>query len=197
MLAKYPINSLWMYTMNRCTALPLSPPKLRITPKNIAARAAFPWAKALFVLNLTILAATPAIAEEGVVLSAPEGGAVAGDFVGRQFPPAARRGTLEVLQGAEVILDGKAERLSPGARIRGVNNMLVMSGGMVGQRYVVNFTRDAFGNVHQVWLLTAQEAAQKIKTATPERNFVFGSEANQPKTDDGKTAFKDLPKFKQ
>ncbi len=183
--------------MNRCTLLPLSPNQLRFTPKNVAARLAFPWAKALFIFNFIVLAAIPAAAEESLVLSAPEGGAAAGDFVGRQFPPAARRGTLEVLQGAEVILDGKAERLSPGARIRGVSNMLVMSGAMVGQRYIVNFTRDAFGNVHQVWLLTAQEAAQKIKTATPERNFVFGSEANQPKTDDGKTAFKDLPKFKQ
>ena len=107
------------------------------------------------------------------------------------------RGTLEVVQGAEVIMDGQAARMSPGARIRGPNNMLVMSGAMAGQRYVVNFTRDTFGNIHQVWVLTELEAQQKIKTATPERNFVFGSEGDKPKTDDGKTPFNQLPKYKQ
>ena len=39
----------------------------------------------------------------------------------RQFPPTARRGTLEVLTPPEILIDGKAERLSPGARIRGLD----------------------------------------------------------------------------
>jgi len=46
----------------------------------------------------------------------------------RSFPPNAQRGTLDVVQPPAVQLDGKSERLSPGARIRGSNNILVHSG---------------------------------------------------------------------
>jgi hypothetical protein len=190
-----------MYTMNRCNAhLPDRSSSRSNAIKNIAARAINTWTKGLFCTFLVLLSliGSPAHAqqESGVVLSAPETGIV--DLnKGRSFPPNALRGTLEVVQGAEVIMDGQAARMSPGARIRGPNNMLVMSGAMAGQRYVVNFTRDTFGNIHQVWVLTELEAQQKIKTATPERNFVFGSEGDKPKVDDGKTPFNQLPKFKQ
>jgi hypothetical protein len=192
-----------MYTMNRCLSLSLPmtrllPPRMQtiVTIKNIAARALFYWATGLFSLILLTLWSFSAHAQEGVVLSAPETNVVNPD-AGRQFPANARRGTMEVLQGAEIVMDGKAERLSPGGRVRGPNNMLVMTSAMAGQRYTVNFTRDAYGNVHQVWILTELEAKQKIKSATPERNFSFQSEADQPKTDDGKTPFNQLPKYKQ
>ena len=120
----------------------------------------------------------------------------AGEFVGRQFPANVLRGTLEVLQGSEILLDYKPSRLSPGGRIRGINNTLVLPASLIGMQYTVNFTRDLYGNVHQVWLLTNLEAAQKIKTATPERNFSFGYE-DTGKVDDGKTPFNQLPKYKQ
>ena len=158
--------------MNRCTA---------------------PTLLALLSLTFTL---SHAQQDSGVLLTAPETGVVDASK-GRFFPPNALRGTLEVVQGAQILVDGQEARLSPGARIRGPNNMLVMSGAMAGQRYVVNFTRDTFGNVHQVWVLTDLEAKQKIKTNTPERNFVFGSDADKPKVDDGKTPFNQLPKYKQ
>jgi hypothetical protein len=191
--------------MNRCLSLSVTlpmtcllPPRSQpmVTTKNIAARAVFYWVSSLFGLFLLTLWSFNAYAQDGVVLSAPETNVVNPD-AGRQFPANARRGTMEVLQGAEIVMDGKAERLSPGGRIRGPNNMPVMTGAITGQRYTVNFTRDAYGNVHQVWILTELEARQKIKNATPERNFSFQSEGDQPKVDDGKTPFKDLPKFKQ
>ncbi len=192
--------------MNRCNA-PLnrpvidhSAPNMQNAIKNIAIKSVNTRTTAIFgaffiLLGLT-LGAAHAQQERGVVLSAPETGIV-DPSKGRFFPPNAMRGTIEVVQGSEIIMDGKAARLSPGARIRGPNNMLVMSGAMAGQRYVVNFTRDSFGNVHQVWVLTELEAQQKIKTATPGRNFVFGSESDKPKVDDGKTPFDQLPKYKQ
>ncbi len=191
--------------MNRCLSLSVTLPMTRLLPprsqsmvttKNIAARAVFYWASGLFGFFLLTLWSFNAYAQDGVVLSAPETNVVNPD-AGRQFPANARRGTMEVLQGAEIVMDGKAERLSPGGRIRGPNNMLVMTGAITGQRYTVNFTRDAYGNVHQVWILTELEARQKIKNATPERNFSFQSEGDQPKVDDGKTPFNQLPKYKQ
>ncbi|MEO7954222.1 MAG: hypothetical protein ABIR35_09055, partial [Polaromonas sp.] len=44
----------------------------------------------------------------------------------RQFPAAARRGEMVVLAPPAINLDGKADRLSVGSRIRDTNNMLVM-----------------------------------------------------------------------
>ena len=68
---------------------------------------------------------------------------------------------LEVTAPPEVLLNGAPARLSPGARIHGVTNTLVMSGQMVGQRLVVNYVRDTLGLVHQVWILSPDEAQKK------------------------------------
>lgn len=80
--------------------------------------------------------------------------------VSRPFPPNAVRGILTVTQPPEVLMDGRADRLSPGARIRATNNMLVMSGALMGQGLRVNYTREPNGNIHDVWLLTDDEARQ-------------------------------------
>ena len=77
----------------------------------------------------------------------------------RPFPPNAVRGILTVTQPPEVLMDGKTDRLSPGARIRGTNNMLVMSGALVGQAVRVNYTREPNGYIHDVWVLTDAEAS--------------------------------------
>jgi hypothetical protein len=92
----------------------------------------------------------------------------------RSFPVAALRGTLEVTVPPQVLLDGKTDQLSPGARIYGSNNMLVLSGSLVGSTLAVNYTREIGGAVHEVWLLTAAEAAVKRPTAAkPSRFFTF------------------------
>jgi hypothetical protein len=115
----------------------------------------------------------------------------------RQFPAAARRATLEVTTPPNVLLNGLPERLSPGARIKGPNNLLVLSGYLVGQRLVVNYLRDPQGLVHEVWILNQAEALQQRAGSEPTTNFSFGSDADKPKTDDGKTPFNQLPKFPQ
>jgi len=117
--------------------------------------------------------------------------------VGREFPAKALRGVLQVTAPPEVLIDGRPARLSPGARIRDPNNMLVPSAQLVGERLVVNFVLEPQGLVHEVWLLTPEEAARKGHLATPERNFVFSSELNPGPRDDGKTPFHLLPKFPQ
>ncbi len=113
----------------------------------------------------------------------------------RQFPIAAKRGMLVVTAPPEVMINGTAERLSPGVRIRGVNNMLVMSASLVGQTFVVNYVRERQGMIQEVWLLNQAEADEKRKGMEPITNFIFGSDADKPKTDDGKTPFNQLPKF--
>ena len=89
-------------------------------------------------------------------------GSPAQGVVSRPFPPTAVRGILTVTQPPEVLMDGRPDRLSPGARIRGVNNMLVMSGAIVGQGLRVNYTREPTGAIHDVWVLTDDEARQPV-----------------------------------
>jgi hypothetical protein len=122
--------------------------------------------------------------------------AAAQDMV-RQFPPAARRGTLEVTAPPNVLINGQADRLSPGARIKNTNNTLVLSGSLVGQRLLVNYLRETHGLIHEVWILNEAETQQKRAGSEPSTNFVFGSDADKPKVDDGKTPFDQLPKFPQ
>ena len=122
--------------------------------------------------------------------------AAAQDLV-RQFPAAAKRGTLEVTQPPNILINGQAERLSPGARIKNPNNMIVLSGSLVGQALLVNYLRDPQGQIHEVWLLNPAEAQQKRTGMEAVTNFVFGSDADKPKTDDDTTPFDPLPKFQQ
>jgi hypothetical protein len=113
----------------------------------------------------------------------------------RQFPPSAKRALLQVMQPPDILLNGAPERLSPGARIKGVTNMMVMSGALVGTPVLVNYQRDMQGLIHEVWILSAEEAQQKREGMAPVTNFVFESEALKPKTDDGKTPFDQLPRY--
>ena len=113
----------------------------------------------------------------------------------REFPAAAKRATLAVTRPPEVLLNGNPARLAPGARIRGVNNATMMSGALVGQTFIVNYVREPQGLIKEVWLLTEREVQEKRAGMEPVVNFTFGSIAEQPKTDDGKTPFNQLPKF--
>ena len=114
--------------------------------------------------------------------------------VARGFPTAALRGTMVVTNPPDVVLDGRADRLSPGSRIRSPQNMLVMSGALQGQQLTVNYTRDAAGLLHEVWILSATEVREKRAGQPAARNFVFESEARPPR-DDGKTPFNQLPVY--
>jgi hypothetical protein len=113
----------------------------------------------------------------------------------RQFPAAALRATLSVSAPPDILLNGNRERLAPGARIRNANNMLVVSASLVGATYIVNYVREPQGLVKDVWLLTEAEVAEKRKGMEPVTNFTFQSDADKPRTDDGKTPFQLLPKF--
>src|SRR6187455_8363 len=75
----------------------------------------------------------------------------------RSAPKDVVLGQLTVTAPPQVTLDGKPDRLSPGSRIRDLNNMLVLSGGIVGKTLPVVYRRDAAGLVHEAWVLTDEE----------------------------------------
>src|SRR3954469_26062136 len=75
----------------------------------------------------------------------------------REAPKDVVLGQLTVTQPPVITMDGKPDRLSPGSRIRDLNNMLVLSGGIVGKTLPVVYRRDAAGLVHEAWILTPDE----------------------------------------
>ncbi|HEY0856352.1 MAG TPA: hypothetical protein VGE16_04810 [Albitalea sp.] len=79
----------------------------------------------------------------------------------RQFPQNALRGALTLNTPSQATLNDRPVPLAPGLRIRGQNNMLQMSGALLGSKLLVNYTLDMQGAVKDVWVLTAQEAAKK------------------------------------
>ena len=87
--------------------------------------------------------------------------------VQRQFPQQALRGQIIFVNPPEVRLNGAAVVLAPGSRIRGQNNMLEMSGALVGAKLWVHYTVDTQGSVMDVWILRPEELAKKPWPTTP------------------------------
>lgn len=114
---------------------------------------------------------------------------------GRQFPVNIKRGVMTVTAPPEVLINGAVMRLSPGVRIRGPNNMILMSGALTGQQYSVNYVLEQQGLVRDVWILTQAEVDQLPKGWDTVTNFQFTFDADKPKVDDGKTPYDQLPKF--
>jgi hypothetical protein len=78
----------------------------------------------------------------------------------RDVPKDVKHGHVTVTHPPQIDLDGKADRLSPGARVRDVNNRIVMSGTLIGKTVPVVYRREAAGMVHDVWILSAEEESK-------------------------------------
>ena len=77
--------------------------------------------------------------------------------VQRQAPKGVVLARMTVVTPPAIRIDGKDDRLSPGAHIHDTKNMLVLSGQLVGATVPVVYRRDVTGAVHEVWLLTEDE----------------------------------------
>src|SRR4051812_19525636 len=85
----------------------------------------------------------------------------------REAPRDVVLGKMTVVSPPAIEIDGKPDRLSPGARIRDVRNMMVLSGNLTGQTVGVVYRREpTTGLVHEVWLLTADEYGRLAKVKT-------------------------------
>lgn len=151
------------------------------------------WLFAVFFISAPALAKAQTLASENLY----ENPAQAPVLGLHKFPDHALRGKLQVMQAPMILMDGKPHQLSPGARIRDTQQRLVMPASIAHVELIVNFVRNSAGQVHDVWILTEQQARQKIKTYTPATNISFASDANNPTQDDGKTPFHLLPSFEQ
>lgn len=82
------------------------------------------------------------------------------------------RGEVAFGQPPEVKLNGKPARLAPGVRIKGPDNLIVMSGALAGQKHTVNYTVDTYGLLMNVWLLTPLEI-KKPWPRTPQESATW------------------------
>ena len=96
-----------------------------------------------------------AAALAGLLLTFAIGASAQG--IRREAPKDVVLGKMAVGLPPQIALDGKADRLSPGSRIRDLNNMLVLSASLSGKTMPVVYRRDAAGLVHEVWILTDDE----------------------------------------
>jgi hypothetical protein len=78
-------------------------------------------------------------------------------------------GAIVFGQAPEVTVNGQLARLAPGSRIRDARNMIVVPGGLIGGRFLVNYTIDLYGLVKDVWVLTPDEAAIQPWPTTPDQ----------------------------
>lgn len=95
----------------------------------------------------------------------------------RVFPSWASRAVMAVTQPPLITLNGTEARLSPGGRIFGDNNKIVLSASLVGQEFVVNFTRWPDGLIRDVWILTDDERKLSMADGSDRQgNFISGAE---------------------
>jgi hypothetical protein len=87
--------------------------------------------------------------------------AASGQGIVREAPRDVKPGIIAVSATPPIVtVDGKPDRLSPGVRIRDLNNMLVLTGTLAGKTVYTVYRRDSAGLVHEVWLMTAEEYAK-------------------------------------
>jgi len=135
--------------MNRCSALPKT---------------------------LLFAAACAGLAPMGALFSEPAQAQAPSSHRGRIFPQHVRRGAMQFIEPAQVVLNGNVEQLAPGVRVHNEQNMIVLTSTLVGPTvFVVNYLRDPAGVVREVWLLTVAEAS-----AMPDGSPVIVAPTNPP-----------------
>ena len=83
----------------------------------------------------------------------------------RNFPDNAQRGLMQVAPLPELTINGKRLRTTPGFRLFDTQNRLVFAHTLQGQTLTVNYVIEpSTGWLHQVWLLTPEEAQLKLPT---------------------------------
>jgi hypothetical protein len=95
-----------------------------------------------------------------LVLLALAGFAAAATAQLRTIPKEARQGVIRHLQDMHVEIDGKPQRLAPGAQIRSLQNRIIVPSA-IPAGVVVKYVFDNEGLVRNVWIVTEQEAAQR------------------------------------
>jgi hypothetical protein len=79
----------------------------------------------------------------------------------RTLPEDTERGVIRHVQGGDILIDGRAMRLAPGATIRGRENLIIVPSALPGDGALAEYLLDGDGSVSRVWLLTPEEASRQ------------------------------------
>lgn len=153
-----PFHSHWVYTMHRCAV------------HRPARRAAV---RSLLLAAVAPLSATWAWRAQAQTEAVPQ------QRIPRRFPRNALRGEVGFASYPELLLNGKPARLAPGARVKDANNLAVIPNQVQGKKYVVNYTLDTTGYVHDVWILRPDEIANPWPRSPQEAQGWIFQEATQ------------------
>jgi hypothetical protein len=112
----------------------------------------------------TLAALAPAHAAQGFTgnTSTAQAAPVAtdGQSLARHFPQNALRGKVVFGEPPAIRMNGVDTHFAAGYRIHGQDNLILMSGQLVGSTAVVDYTTDIEGHVFEMWILTSNEAAR-------------------------------------
>jgi len=91
----------------------------------------------------------------------PLGSALAQDVtpLPRNFPEHVKSASMVIVNWPNIRINATPDRLSPGARIYDTHNLIVSPTSLGNLPFWVNYVRESHGMVHEVWILTPQEAA--------------------------------------
>ena len=78
----------------------------------------------------------------------------------RNIPEDAERGYIRHVQDMAVEINGKPQRLAPGAQIRDAADRLILPAALPAG-VLVKYVLDGGGQVRRVWILTPEEAARR------------------------------------
>lgn len=76
----------------------------------------------------------------------------------RNFPNDVTRATIHFVAPPQVLVNNQNEFLAPGVRVRNQQNLLALTGSLIGKTFLVNYTRDPAGLIREIWILTPEEA---------------------------------------
>lgn len=79
----------------------------------------------------------------------------------RNFPQDVMRAKIAFVAPPQVLVDGRVEYLAPGVRVRNEQNLLALTGSLLGQIHTVNYLRDPAGLIREIWILSRDEAATR------------------------------------
>jgi hypothetical protein len=153
--------------MNRCVSLSLSLTLAMLATTNASAQNAqtlgpveSPQAKQAAQSNQAAQAAALASLQSSQATTD-------GQSIQRNFPQKALRGKIVFGTPPFIQINGNVTQMAAAYRVHGYNNLVLMSGQLVGVEGVVDYALDVNGQVYEVWLLTPAEAAKKPWPRTP------------------------------
>ncbi len=80
----------------------------------------------------------------------------------RSFPEGIKRGKLSTTALADLVIDGKLLHSSVALRIFDEENRIVLPASLYVKNAVVYYLVNEMGEVHRVWILTAEEARRPL-----------------------------------